>query len=269
MLAITLLTSAKSSNANEIYIVQSGDDLTMTITQTGENHTITGLPVYDSPGIAGDGNTITINQDGGQYHWVEGEVVGDDNIIDSYQGGGGESNFAGAMINGNNNTLRVYQGKHEDGTTDTTEAGDHDSFSMMIGDNNNMEVYQTDDAPNCCQYSHFAGNLQYGDNNNTKTVQMDNGSHRLDTAAHGNNNSIEVRQEGSGSHFSEISVVGNDHTVNTQQKGTGAHSTTLDLTNGGGAYTVNTLQDSNNPQSYSLVGTCASNMGCSIVINQQ
>lgn len=269
ILVIALYFGAQTCNANEITISQIGDDFTLTVVQKGENHTITGLPVYGAQGINGDRNTLTINQDGEEYHHVEGEVVGNDNVGDIYQGGGGKSNFAGAQVHGDDNTLKVWQGKLEDGTIDTTEAGDHTSYSVIMGDNNNMEVYQRDHATNCCNSAHFVSNVIVGDNNHTKTLQRGNGGHYLDTYTFGNDNSIDVLQRGSqGSHYGDIDLYGDDHTVNTQQKDQGAHSITLDLTNSGGAYSVNTLQEGATNQTYSLVGSCTNANGCAVTVSQ-
>ncbi len=269
--ALTILLSIKTttSSANEIYVYQVGNDNTFDITQEGENHSVTGLP-FATQGIEGDRNSITIHQDGEEYHQVEGQIVGDDNTIDVYQGGAGKSNFAVGQIIGDDNSLKVYQGKHEDGTTDSTEAGDHTSYSVIIGNNNNMEVYQTDQATNCCTSAHFVGNvIYYGDNNDVKTVQRGKGGHYLDTATYGDDNTLDVLQRGNlNQHDGDIELWGDDHIVDVQQKDNGGHSITLDLTNSGGAYNVNTLQEGATAQTYSLTGICTNTNGCAVSVTQ-
>ena len=268
-LTVLLLIKTTTSWANEIYISQVGDNLTLNITQEGENHSVTGLP-FATQGIEGDRNSITIHQDGEEYHQVEGQIDGDDNTIDVYQGGGGKSNFASGQIIGDDNSLKVYQGKHEDGTTDSTEAGDHTSYSVIIGNNNNMEVYQTDQATNCCTSAHFVGNvIYYGDNNDVKTVQRGKGGHYLDTATYGDDNTLDVLQRGNlNQHDGDIELWGDDHIVDVQQKDNGGHSITLDLTNSGGAYNVNTLQEGATAQTYSLIGVCTNVNGCAVSVTQ-
>jgi hypothetical protein len=246
---------------------QVGDNNALTILQEGDDNYISGIP-GSTKGIEGDGNTVNMVQKG-QYHGVQGMLDGDSNNMDFYQGGGGDSGMITASVTGDNNDLVIWQGKLEDGTIDTTEAGDHTSYSVIMGDNNNMEVYQTDHATNCCNSAHSVSNVIVGDNNHTKTLQRGNGGHYLDTYTFGNDNSIDVLQRGSQeSHYGDIDLYGDDHTVNTQQKDQGAHSITLDLTNSGGAYSVNTLQEGATDQTYSLIGSCTNPNGCVVNVEQ-
>jgi hypothetical protein len=246
---------------------QVGDNNALTILQEGDDNYISGIPGA-TKGIEGNNNKVDMVQKG-QYHGVQGMLDGDSNNMDFYQGGGGDSGMITASVTGDNNDLVIWQGKLEDGTIDTTEAGDHTSYSVIMGDNNNMEVYQTDHATNCCNSAHSVSNVIVGDNNHTKTIQRGNGGHYLDTYTFGNDNSIDVLQRGSQeSHYGDIDLYGDDHTVNTQQKDQGAHSITLDLTNSGGAYSVNTLQEGATDQTYSLIGSCTNPNGCVVNVEQ-
>ena len=140
VLAATLLTSFKS-NANEIYITQSGDNLDLEVTQKSEDQ-------YVSLSSTGANNDITIRQGihsdgtydgdetgGHEAYWT---VTGGSNTVSSYQtdtnrgGGGGSPHHLANIVNGDNNLVEhIQMGK----------AG-HDGFVEIQGDDNTVDLYQ-------------------------------------------------------------------------------------------------------------------------------
>jgi hypothetical protein len=65
-----------------------------------------------------------------------------------------------------------------------------------------------------------------------------------------------------------IDLYGNGHSVTTNQQGVGTHTSAIDLTNGGGAYTMSVTQNSTTAQSYTLQGTCYIAQGCGVSVTQ-
>lgn len=177
-LAAAIALVSHNSNANELYITQSGDKL----------------------------------------------------VLESAQDGGSYADFT---LNGDNQTITNTQ-------TVSTDTADYQWTEMVVyGNYNDIENYQ-----------HGSDN-KYSDFNIS-----------------GNNNTVYWEQRDSGPHTVFVSTTGDGHNVYGQQKGSGNHYAELDLTNSGGAYTVNFLQDSSTDQTYSLTGICTNTLGCSLNITQ-
>lgn len=264
-LIIALLLLSHASWANDLYVYQVGDDFTMTVTQDGENNQVTGI-YGATKGLEGDRNTITLHQEG-QYNTVAGMMDGDDNTVDIYQGGTGESNDIIASVEGDSNNVKIWQGKKIDGFTDTTEGGDHEADISIVGDNNVYHSAQTDQATYCCSDAHTLSADIVG-NNNDVTHQQRGGKHIGDIDITGNSNEVDLYQRGNDGHVANIELSGNGHTVDSTQRDNANHSLTLDLNNGGGAYNVTTTQSNSTSRTYSLTGTCANSNGCGIIVTQ-
>ena len=285
-LAILLILLSGTTNANQIYINQIGDNPNITISQTGKDNAggiaiagddnvisqqQTGLhnsigPISNGV-VMGDRNTLAWEQDG-QYHQFEGDLTGSDNTLDSYQAGNGESNYTRVTVNGETNDLTVWQGKRQNGSTDDIEGGDHDAYWTIIGNNNVAGSYQTDNAVDCCASAHHTANIIVGDLNNVVVRQQSNGAHMGFVEVQGDNNYVDLTQTGNGSKFADIVLTGDGHSTTNFQGGGGAHSLELNLYNGGGAYNVNTDQTSMTNQSYSLSGVCTNTTGCAVSVIQ-
>ena len=136
-----ILFNATNTWANEIYITQSGDDLTLEIQQRSQNN-------YVSLNSTGDDNNITTRQGmhvdgsidsdetgGHEAYWT---ITGNNNTVGSYQtdtnrgGGGGNPHHLANIVNGDDNTVEhIQMGK----------AG-HDGFIEIQGDSNTVDLYQ-------------------------------------------------------------------------------------------------------------------------------
>lgn len=142
-LVVIQLTLSKSSNANDIYILQSGDDLTMDIYQGnggddnyvygiiyGENNDVT---IYQGKHIDG---TLDASETGGHeaYH----NISGDNNVVVSAQtdtnrsGGGGSPHYLDNGVDGDGNDVSIVQ---------MGKTGD-DAYVDIYGDNNSVDIYQ-------------------------------------------------------------------------------------------------------------------------------
>ena len=84
----------------------------------------------------------------------------------------------------------------------------------------------------------------------------------------GNNNEVSLYQKGQGTQWADILLEGDGHMVESVQRDSGTHNLALDLTNGGGAYDLDTQQANSANQSYSLTGICTNGNGCAVSITQ-
>jgi len=142
VLAVTvLLISAKPTNANELYVTQSGSKLVLDVRQRSVDN-------YISLSSTGANNDITIYQGihddetydndeigGHEAYWT---ITGGSNTVASYQtdenrgGGGGAPHHLANIVNGGNNSVEHTQ---------RGKAG-HDGFIEIQGDDNNVTLEQ-------------------------------------------------------------------------------------------------------------------------------
>jgi hypothetical protein len=140
-LAAAVALASTSSNASEIYINQSGDSISLEMTQRSTDN-------YAQLYSTGDYNNIVIRQGvhsddsydgdetgGHEAYWT---VDGDFNIVGSYQtdvnrgGGGGDPHHLANIVNGDNNiAYHTQRGK----------AG-HTGFIEIQGSDNTVDLYQ-------------------------------------------------------------------------------------------------------------------------------
>ena len=82
----------------------------------------------------------------------------------------------------------------------------------------------------------------------------------------GSNNSISAVQEGAGNHYLENKLTGNGNSVLANQSGSTANKANIDLTNAGGAASVDLQQTGG--KSFTIIQSCTNPAGCSTVIRQ-
>ena len=260
-------TLTQTGDDNDAIMDCHGEDCTMTVTQIGDNNE---AHAEIGNSYANDGNTIVIYQNG-DYNESYAEANGDSNDLDSYQGS--DNNFSRVVVSGNYNAVNAWQGKHDDGTVDVDEIGDHEVYWTVTGDNNMLDSYQTDtNRGSGGGAGHHIANVVNGDNNGVTHTQMGKAGHDGFIEIQGDNNDVTLYQRGNGGQqWADIVLTGDDHTVDANQRGTMAHSFEVDLTNGGGAYSVTSTQTTNNSttsKTYSLTGICTNSAGCSISVSQ-
>jgi len=216
-IVIIALTLSSQTSANEIYITQSGDGLSLEMQQRSKD------------------NYISYNE------------TGDDN------------------------TVKVYQGMHSDGTTDGDETGGHEAYWTITGSNNDLGSYQTDTnrgggggAP------HHLANIVNGDYNTVEHTQMGKAGHDGFVEIQGDDNTVDLYQRGNGgAKWADIVLTGDGHTVDVDQRGSNSASAAIDLTNSGGAYTLDLDQNvTTSADSYSITGICSTFGGCSVTVNR-
>ena len=261
------ITVTQDGNDNLVVAEANGDDNTIVVDQDGNNHMVYG---YGNTPVTGDRNTLTLTQNGSQYEQAEIAVIGNDNTVEGYQGGGGESNFGRLILTGDDNTVKMWQGKQIDGTTDSTEAGDHDAYVTITGNNNDFHSAQTDQAANCCWASHELNASIIGDDNEVNLSQRKNGAHTMYVDIDGDDNNILAQQNGNqDSTYLDLDIEGNYNLVDVNQHGGGGHSATIDLSSVyGPAYDFTLEQHSTNAKSYTMSSICTNPNGCSISVTQ-
>ena len=270
LVALTVLLSIKTtiSNANEIYVYQVGDNNALTLTQDGDVNYISGIP-GETKGIEGDGNTIDMVQTG-MYHGVQGMLDGDNNNVDFYQGGGGDSGMITARVTGDNNDLVIWQGKHADGTTDLEEGGDHTATVTITGNYNDIKSAQTDQQSTGYGRHDLVAEIS-GNSNDVEMTQRGNQAHLLDIDISGTGNDVTTYQKGSGGQkTADIDVAGNYNVIDLNQRGMNSASATIDVESiYGPAYNVTVSQQTDtSSKSFSLSGVCTNPNGCVVSVEQ-
>ena len=268
--ALTILLSIKTttSNANEIYVYQVGDNNALTFTQDGDVNYISGIP-GETKGIEGDGNTIDMVQTG-MYHGVQGMLDGDNNNVDFYQGGGGDSGMITARVTGDNNDLAIWQGKHPDGTIDLAEGGDHTATVTITGNYNDIKAAQTDQQTSGYGRHELTAEIT-GNSNDVEMTQRGNQKHLLDIDISGTGNDVTTYQRGNGGQkTADIELSGNYNVIDLNQRGMNSASANISVESiYGPAYNVTVSQQTDtSAKSFSLSGVCTNPNGCVVSVQQ-
>jgi len=216
-IVIIALTLSSPTNANEIYINQAGDGLSLEMQQRSKD------------------NYISYNE------------TGDDN------------------------TVKVFQGMHDDGSIDTDETGGHEAYWTITGNNNNLGSYQTDvNRGGGGGNPHHLANIIDGDGNTVEHIQMGKAGHDGFIEITGDDNTVDLYQRGNGGQkWADIVLTGDGHTVDVDQRGSQSANATVDLTNSGGAYNYTLTQNvTTSSDSFSITGSCANTSGCTVTVNR-
>ena len=267
---LTILLSIKTttSNANEIYVYQVGDNNALTLTQDGDVNYISGIP-GETKGIEGDGNTIDMVQTG-MYHGVQGMLDGDNNNVDFYQGGGGDSGMITSRVTGDNNDLVIWQGKHADGTIDLAEGGDHTATVTITGNYNDIKAAQTDQQTSGYGRHELTAEIT-GNSNDVEMTQRGNQAHLLDIDISGTGNDVTTYQRGNGGQkTADIELSGNYNVIDLNQRGMNSASANISVESiYGPAYNVTVSQQTDtSAKSFSLSGVCTNTNGCVVSVQQ-
>jgi len=200
------------------------------------------------------------------------------NRVDNWNNGSGQNknNYLYIdQVSGDSNTVSVTQS--------TTSGKNHTEATFSGAGSNNINITQTgtnylslevngayntvtSQQSNNSTSSNFKETTVIGSNNIINTNQKDNANKIMFTTVTGSNNSVTAVQEGSGNHYLENVLTGNGHTVTVNQSGSTANNASLNLTNSGGAASVD-LQQSGG-KSFNLIQSCTNPAGCTTVVRQ-
>ena len=137
-------------------------------------------------------------------------------------------------------------------------------YWIVSGSNNTLASYQTDDNGNGGQ--HIA-NYVTGNSNTVKHTQRGASDHKGFVEITGDGNNVELLQRGNSNvQFADI-VLDDGHTVDVHQR-YADHTANITLSNGGGGYNLDLTQHAGTNQSYTLTGTCATALGCGLIVTQ-
>jgi hypothetical protein len=181
------------------------------------------------------------------YLYIE-QVGGDYNTVNITQSGTKNTMYLG--VNGSSNTI------------DATQTGQNYLNALVQGNTNSVTSLQTNTAGSNYQET----KIMTGSNNTIQVSQKDNGNNLMFNTVTGNNNTITAVQEGGGNHYLENKLTGNGNTVLANQLGATGNKAKIDLTNAGGAASVD-LQQSGG-KSFTIIQGCTNPAGCTTVVRQ-
>lgn len=254
-----VITVTQDGNLNVSAVDNHGNNNDITLDIEGDSN-VTHTEIGNGGDEFNDMSLIIRGDSNNAYVEVQD---GDSNNIDA-QIHGQDSNTMRITVAGNSNDITAWQGKHEDGAVDTDETGSNDLYWIVSGNSNVLESYQTDDNGNGGQ--HIA-NYITGDTNTVKHTQRGAGDHEGFVEINGDGNSVELLQRGNtDTQFADI-VMDDGHTVDVFQR-YGSHTANIDLTNSGGAYTLDLEQTATTAQTYNMTGACTNATGCTINVIQ-
>ena len=236
------VTAANGPTVEGGTITQTSAPANQTITSGGSSSagpTLDQLTRYNAwnNGIQATDNYLYIEQVGGNYNTV--------NITQS-----GTKNTMDLGINGNSNTINA------------TQTGVNYLNALVQGNTNSVTSLQTNTSGTHYQET----KIMTGNNNTINVTQKDNGNSLMFNTITGSNNSISAVQEGAGNHYLENKLTGNGNSVLANQSGATANKANIDLTNAGGAASVDLQQTGG--KSFTIIQSCTNPAGCSTVIRQ-
>ena len=255
------MSLTQDGNLNISRMDNHGDNNNMSVDIDGNSNF-----THTEIGNGGDNdNNMSVTIDGDNNAIYSEVISGDYNNVD-VQIHKQDDSYVYVRTNGNSNNVKAWQGKHEDGRLDGDETGDNEVYWIVTGDSNNLASYQTDDNGDGGQ--HIA-NYITGDSNTVKHTQRGSSDHDGFIAINGDNNDVELLQRGNNSNqqFTDIELDGDGHTVDVYQR-YADHTANINLTNAGGAYTLDLEQTSYSAKTYSMTGTCTNSSGCGITVTQ-
>ena len=236
--------------SNDLYINQVGDDLTLSITQDGEDNSIgtSSIPID----LDGDDLDVTLVQetDGAT---IKLSIDGNNNTLVAKQKchNGSLCNADSMDLNivGNNNNVKAGQGYKitENGSWlyDNVEHGGHDIVLDISGHYNTVKLSQR--SQNSISDHNMDVDINW-DSNNVHVMQEANGDKSLDLTVNNRYNDIKIHQKKSYGHSATITI---DGTYNTQ----------LDLQQG--------TNNTNSALSYTLNQYCTTPGGCAVTVLQE
>ena len=210
-LIVLISLSATTSWANDIYISQIGDDVTVTITQDGDNNKIGALGNLSNKGLLGSYGPST-------YTYTQ---------------------------TGNNNTLGFYNADIGDSSSSLTQTGDdNDAIMDCHGEDCTMSVTQLGDNND----AHAETGNSYANDGNTITIYQEGDYNEAYAEANGDSNDLDSYQE-SDNNFSRVVVSGNYNAVKAWQGKHEDGTVDVDETGDNEVYWI-VNGDSNNLASY-------------------
>jgi hypothetical protein len=172
----------------------------------------------------------------------------------------GDNNTVTVSLSGTKNRVELTLDGAGTNTVNLTQVGSNYLDSSVTGYQNSLITNQTNSIG-----TNYAETTISGNNNTANHTQSN--SQLLFSTVNGNNNTLVTSQTGTGQHYLDVRMTGNGHNVNVNQFGSTANNARIDVTNAGGAATVDL--DQGGGKNFTLIQSCANPAGCSTVVNQQ
>ena len=172
----------------------------------------------------------------------------------------GDNNSVTVSLSGSKNRVDLTLDGAGTNTVNLTQVGSNYISASVTGYQNSLITNQTNTIGTNYTETTISGN------NNTVNHTQSN-SQLLFSTVNGNNNTLVSSQTGTGQHYLDVRMTGNGHNVNVNQFGSAANNARIDVTNAGGAATVNL--DQNGGKNFTLIQSCGIASGCNTVVNQQ
>ena len=303
----SILLLCTSVMANDIYINQSGDNVTLNITQDGENNRVSRKhdTTTNTPGAAtfyGKNQTLNVEQRGdnnflGLYKHTYGSDTQTSGTMDANQTG--DDNIMRLDNHGDNNTFSAKQDTsnaemdleidYDNNTVDARQACHAGSSCLkdtmimnVYGSNNDVlmgQGYKVSSAGNFDYDSQeFGGHDMYlditGSGNDVKLSQRSNNNtsdHYMDINIYSDDNTVHAMQQHNNDKTLTLTINNDDNNVSINQQKSGGTQTgtiTLDGTYG---TTLDLTMGTNNTSgagTYSLTQNCQTVGGCSVSVTQ-
>jgi hypothetical protein len=173
---------------------------------------------------------------------------------------GGDNNTVTISLSGTKNRVDLTLDGAGTNTVNLTQVGSNYLDASVTGYQNSLVTNQTNSIG-----TNYAETTISGNNNTANHTQGN--SQLLFSTVSGNNNTLVTSQTGTGQHYLDVKMTGNDHNVNVNQFGSTANNARIDVTNAGGAATVDL--DQGGGKNFTLIQSCGNPAGCSTIVNQQ
>ena len=293
--------------ANDIYINQSGDNVTLNITQDGENNRVsrkedTVISTPNKATFAGKNQTLNVEQRGdnnflGLYKNTYGSDTQTSGTMDATQIG--DDNIMRLDNHGDNNTFSAKQETsnaemdleidYDNNTVDARQACHAGSSCLkdtmimnVYGSNNDVLMGQGYKVSSAGSFTYdgqeFGGHDMYlditGSGNDVKLSQRSNNNtsdHYMDINIYSDDNTVHAMQQHNNDKTLTLTINNDDNNVSiNQQKSGGTQTGTITL---GGSYgtTLDLTMGTNNTTgagTYSLTQNCQTVGGCSVSVTQ-
>ena len=303
----SVLLFCTSVMANDIYINQSGDNVTLNITQDGENNRVsrkedTVISTPNKATFAGKNQTLNVEQRGdnnflGLYKNTYGSDTQTSGTMDATQTG--DDNIMRLDNHGDNNTFSAKQETsnaemdleidYDNNTVDARQACHAGSSCLkdtmimnVYGSNNDVLMGQGYKVSSAGSFTYdgqeFGGHDMYlditGSGNDVKLSQRSNNNtsdHYMDINIYSDDNTVHAMQQHNNDKSLTLTINNDDNNVSiNQQKSGGTQTGTITL---GGSYgtTLDLTMGTNNTTgagTYSLTQNCQTVGGCSVSVTQ-
>jgi hypothetical protein len=175
---------------------------------------------------------------------------------------GGDNNNVTISLSGTKNRVELTLDGAGTNNLNLTQIGSNYLKADVNGYQNSLTTNQTNTIG-----TNYAETTINGNNNSVNHTQNNNNNRLLFSTVNGDSNTLTTTQSGAGQHYLDVRMTGNGHNVKVNQYGANANNAQIDVTNAGGAATVDLEQGGG--KNFTLIQSCAILSGCNTTVKQQ